>query len=119
VKLFDFVRADQNGVCAQLAAVDCVGKFYFIIRECFDRFVPFYYSVDSENRQHGFDKELRNLDNIRTKSHKYMKVLEKIYIRPMTELQQCEYDAASQRFRGDVRGALRECTTWCQINLRA
>jgi hypothetical protein len=63
------------------------------------RFVPFYFSVDSENRQPWCDRELRNLDNIRTKSHKYMKELEKIYIWPMTELQQYEYDAASQRFR--------------------
>jgi hypothetical protein len=52
---------------------DCVEKFYIIIRECF---VPFYYSVDSENiRQLWFDKRLRNLHNIRTKSHKYMKEL--------------------------------------------
>jgi hypothetical protein len=104
-----FSRAGVDGICAQLAAVvwcffsdrsidDCVEKFYIIIRECFDRFVPFYYSVDSENRQHWFDKKLRNLDNIRSKSHKYMKGMEKIYIRPMTELQQYEYDAASQRF---------------------
>jgi hypothetical protein len=45
---------------------DCVEKCYIIICECFDRFVPFYYSVDSENRQSWFDEELRNLDNIRT-----------------------------------------------------
>jgi hypothetical protein len=43
---------------------DCVEKFYMVVRECFDLFVPFYYSVDSENRQPWFDKELRNLDNI-------------------------------------------------------
>jgi hypothetical protein len=90
VKRFDFGRADVDQICTQLAAVDwcalfldlgidyCVENFY--IRECFDRFVPFYYSVDSENRQPWFDKELRNLDNIRTKSHTYMKGLEKIYI---------------------------------------
>jgi hypothetical protein len=89
VKRFDFCRA-----------------FYTIIRECFDGFVPFYYSVDSENRQPWFDKELRNLDNIRTKSHKYMKEIGKIYIRPMTELQQCEYDAVSQRFC-DLRGVFK------------
>jgi hypothetical protein len=29
-----------------------------------------------------------------------------VYSRPMTELQQCEYDAASQRFR-DLRGAFK------------
>jgi hypothetical protein len=75
-------------------------------RKCFDRFVPFYYSVDSENRQPWFDKELRNMDNIRTKSHNDMNGLEKINIRPMTELQQYEYDAASQRFR-DLRGAFK------------
>jgi hypothetical protein len=62
VKRFDFGCADVDGICAQLAAVDwcalfsdlglddCVEKFYIIIRECFDRFVRFYYSVDSENR---------------------------------------------------------------------
>jgi hypothetical protein len=60
----------------------------------------------SENRQPRFDKELLNLDNIRTKSHKYMKELGEIYIRPMTELQQCEYDTASERFR-DLRGAFK------------
>jgi hypothetical protein len=118
VKRFDFGRADVDVIFAQLAVVDwcalfsdlgihdCVEKFYIIIRECFDRFVPFYYSVDSENRQLWFDKELRNLENIRTKSHKYMKGFEKIYIRPMTELQQYEYDAALQRFR-DLRGAFK------------
>jgi hypothetical protein len=46
------------------------------------------------------------LDNIRTKSHKNMKELEKIYIRPMTGLQQYEYDAASQRFR-DLSGVFK------------
>jgi hypothetical protein len=61
------------------------------------------YSVDSDNRQPWFDKELRNLANIRNKSHKYMKKLGKIYIRPM---QQCEYDAASQRFL-DLKGAFK------------
>jgi hypothetical protein len=35
-----------------------------------------------------------------------MKELGKIYIRPMTELQKCEDNAASQRFR-DLRGAFR------------
>jgi hypothetical protein len=54
---------------------DCVEKFYIFIRESF---VPVYYSVDSVNRQLWFDKRLRNLDNIRTKSHKYMKELRKI-----------------------------------------
>jgi hypothetical protein len=43
------------------------------------------------------------LDNIRTKSHKYMEGLEKIYIRPMIELKQYEYDTAPQKFR-DLRG---------------
>jgi hypothetical protein len=82
VKRFDF-----GGISAQLVALDgcalfldlgidnCIEKFYIIIREYFDRFLPFYYSVDSENRQPWFDKELCNLDNIRTKSHKYMKEL--------------------------------------------
>jgi hypothetical protein len=49
------------------------------------------------------------LDNISTKSHKYMKVWEKIYIRPMTELQECEYDAVSKRFRG-LRGTFKGVT---------
>jgi hypothetical protein len=89
-------RADVDEICAQLADVDwyvlffdlgindCGEKFYIIFRECFDSFVLFYYSVDSENRKPWFDKDLRNLDNITTKSHKYMKVLEKINIRTMT-----------------------------------
>jgi hypothetical protein len=47
------------------------------------------------------------LDNIRTKSHKYMKGLEKIYFRPKTDLQQYEYDAASQIFH-DLRCAFKE-----------
>jgi hypothetical protein len=38
---------------------------------------------------------------------KTWKRLGKIYIRPMIELQQCEYDAASQRFR-DLRVAFKE-----------
>jgi hypothetical protein len=90
---------------------DCIEKFYIIIRDCFNSFVPlpFYYSVDSENSQPWFDKGLCNLDNIRTKSHKYMKELGKIYIRPMAELQQCEYDAASQRFH-DLKSAFKEST---------
>jgi hypothetical protein len=46
------------------------------------------------------------LDHIRTESHKYMKGLEKIYRQPMTELQQYEYDAASQRFC-DLIGAFK------------
>jgi hypothetical protein len=62
--------------------------------------------TDSENRQLWFDKELRNLEKIRTKSHKYMKEMGKIYIRPLTELQQCEYDADSQIFR-DLRSAFK------------
>jgi hypothetical protein len=87
VKRFDFSQADVDGICVQLAAVDwcalfldlgiddCVKKIYITIRECFDRFVSFYYSVDKEKRQPWFDKELRNLDNIRNKSQKYMKEL--------------------------------------------
>jgi hypothetical protein len=59
VKQFDFSRADVDGICAQLAAVDwcalyldlgiddCVEKFYIITRECFDRFVLFYYNDHS------------------------------------------------------------------------
>jgi hypothetical protein len=35
-----------------------------------------------------------------------MKGLEKIYIRPVIEFQECEYDAASQRFR-DLRNLLK------------
>jgi hypothetical protein len=46
------------------------------------------------------------LDNIHTRSHKYMKELGKLYIRPITELQQCEYDVVSQRFR-DLRCAVK------------
>jgi hypothetical protein len=57
VKRFDFSRADVDGICAQLVAVDwcalfpdlgiddCVEKFYIIARERFDRFVPFYTTV--------------------------------------------------------------------------
>jgi hypothetical protein len=78
----------------------------FLIREFFYRFVAFYYSVVSKNRQPWFGKELRNLDNIRTKLHKYMEGLEKIYIRPMIELKQYEYDTAPQKFR-DLRGAFK------------
>jgi hypothetical protein len=100
---------DWCALFSDLGIDDCIEKFYIIIRKCFDRFVPFYSSVESENSQPWFDKELRNLDNIRTKSHKYMKELGKIYIRPMTELQQCEYDAASQRFH-DLRSAFKEST---------
>jgi hypothetical protein len=52
---------------------DCVEKFFIIIRECFDRFVSLYYSVDWENRlrQPWCDIESQNLKYIRTKSHKY------------------------------------------------
>jgi hypothetical protein len=46
------------------------------------------------------------LDTIRTKSHKYTKELGIVYIRPMTELQLCEYDAATQGFR-DLRGSFK------------
>jgi hypothetical protein len=72
---------DWWGLFLDLGIYDCVEKFYIIIRECFDRFVSFNYSVDSENGQPWFDKKLRNLNNIRSKSHKYMKELCKIYIR--------------------------------------
>jgi hypothetical protein len=101
VKRFDFSRAqlaadvDWCPLFLDLGIDDCVEKLYIsLFVECFESFVPFYYSVNLENRQPWFDEELRNLD----KSHKYMKKLAKIYIRPMTELQQCKYDATSERF---------------------
>jgi hypothetical protein len=46
------------------------------------------------------DREFSSVDSFRTKSHREIKGLEKIYIRPLTELQQCEYDAGSKRFLG-------------------
>jgi hypothetical protein len=84
VKRIDFGRADLDGICAQLAAV---GLVCFL----FSDIVLFLFTTVLTRRTSspGLIK-LRNLDNIRSKSQKYMKGLEKIYIRPMTELQQYE-----------------------------
>jgi hypothetical protein len=54
---------DWCALFLDLGIDDCVEKFYIIIiREYFDRFVSFNYSVDLENGQPWFDNELRNLD---------------------------------------------------------
>jgi hypothetical protein len=46
-----------------------------------------------------FDRELHNVDNIKTKAHKYFKEFETFHVRPMSESDQCLYDTAFRRFR--------------------
>jgi hypothetical protein len=46
-----------------------------------------------------FGRELHNVDNNKTKAHKYLKEFETLHVRPMSELDQCFYDTAFPRFR--------------------
>jgi hypothetical protein len=46
-----------------------------------------------------FDRELYNVDNYKTKSHKYLKKFETLHVRPMSESDQCLNDTAFHRFR--------------------
>jgi hypothetical protein len=45
-----------------------------------------------------FDKKLHNVDNNKTKAHKYLKDFETFHVRPMFELDQCLYDTVFHRF---------------------
>jgi hypothetical protein len=46
-----------------------------------------------------FDRDLHNVDNNKTKAHKYLKEIETFHVRPMSESDQCLYDTAFRRFR--------------------
>jgi hypothetical protein len=46
-----------------------------------------------------FDRELYNVDNYKTKSHKYLKKFETLHVRPMSESDQYLNDTAFHRFR--------------------
>lgn len=107
----DFNRADWNEIELKLAETDwtslfdglcvdeCVKKFNCIIKKCFDLYVPSILVSDFTKRFPWFDRELRNIDNQKTKAHKCMKVFDKNYFRPLTEEQQIQFDATVLKFR--------------------
>jgi hypothetical protein len=53
---------------------------------------------DSTVKYPWFDRELQNVDNNKTKAHKYFKKIETIHYRPMSESDQL-YDTAIPRYR--------------------
>jgi hypothetical protein len=46
-----------------------------------------------------FDRELHNVDYSKTKAHKYLKKIETLHVRPISESDQCLDDTAFRRFR--------------------
>jgi hypothetical protein len=83
VKRFDFGRADVDGI-AQLAAVDWYALFLGLgIDDCFEKLnvlIVLFLSTKVLTRRTGSTGWIKSF--VRTKSHKYMKELGKIYIRP-------------------------------------
>jgi hypothetical protein len=73
VKRFDFSR--RWNLCKIGRRV----SFILLFVNVFIVFFPFYYSVDSENRQPWHDKELHNLDNIRKITQKHEIIEENIH----------------------------------------
>jgi hypothetical protein len=96
----DFCKADVDKMVLQLSALDssdllrsncvdeCFQKFYDAIYECFKLYVPKYVVKDSTVKCSWFDKELHNVDNNKTKAHKYLKEFEAIHDHPMSESDQ-------------------------------
>jgi hypothetical protein len=111
IKKFDFNRTDWNNIELQLASTDwfvlfdglsmdeCVAKFDEILKVSFDLFVPTFLKTDSAIRFPWFDRELRNLENKKTKAQKYFKNHHIQLPRPLTIENQNNYDAALLRFR--------------------
>jgi hypothetical protein len=98
ISRFDFGKADVDGMILQLSA-GCVQRLYDAINECFELYVPKYIVKDSTVKYSWFDRELHNVDNNRTKAHKYLREFQTFHVRPMSESDQCLYDTALRRFR--------------------
>jgi hypothetical protein len=68
---------------------ECVRKFYDAIYKCFELYVPKYIVKNCTVKYPWLDRELHNVDNNKTKAHKYLKEFETLHVRPMTESDQC------------------------------
>jgi hypothetical protein len=85
ISRFDFKKANAEAMIESLSHVDwlnlfavndidmCVAKFYDLMNECFELHVPKFVAGGSNIKYPWFDRELRNLDNQKTKAHKFMK----------------------------------------------
>jgi hypothetical protein len=80
----------------------CVAIFYDFLNDCFESCVPKFVAGGSNSKYPWFDRELRNLDNNKTKAHKCMKEIAKNNVRPMNDSAQTAYDTACSKFR-DLR----------------
>jgi hypothetical protein len=74
---------------------ECVQKFYGAIFECFEVYVPKYIVKDSTVKCSCLTGHFHNVDNNKTKAHKYLKEFETVHIRPISESDQCLYDFKS------------------------
>jgi Reverse transcriptase (RNA-dependent DNA polymerase) len=114
ISRFNFKKADVDAMTEYLSHVSwsnlflvndidaCVANFYDVMNGCFELHVPKFIAGGSNTKYPWFDRELRNLDNIKTKAHKFMKEIVKKNDRPMCEREQAEHDAACTRFH-DLR----------------
>ena len=114
ISRFNFKKADVDAMINNLSRVDwsnmflvndieaCVTNFYDTMNNCFDMYVPKFVAGGPISKYPWFDRELRNLDNNKTKAHKFMKEIAKMNVRPMNENAQTAYDTACSRFR-DLR----------------
>jgi hypothetical protein len=62
-------------------------------------YVPEYIVKNSTVKYPWFDRELQNVDNNKTKAHKYYKEFETLHVRPMSESDQCLCDMVFRRFQ--------------------
>jgi hypothetical protein len=67
----------------------CVQRFYDAIYEYFELYFPKNIVIDSTVKYPWFDRERHNVDNNRTKAHKYLRKFETLHVRPMSESDQC------------------------------
>jgi hypothetical protein len=79
-----------------------VAIFYDFLNDCFESYVPKFVAGGSNSKYPWFDRELRNLDNNKTKAHKFMKEISKNNVRPISNPAQTAYDTTSSKFR-DLR----------------
>jgi Reverse transcriptase (RNA-dependent DNA polymerase) len=111
ISRFDFKKADVDAMTEYLSHINwsdlfavndidtCVAKFYDAMNGCFELYVPKFVAGGPNARYPWFDRELRNLDNTKTKAHKFMKEVAAKFYRPMSSTVKTQYDAASTRYR--------------------
>jgi hypothetical protein len=78
-------------ICYRILTIcvdECVRKLYDAIYECFELFVSKYMVKNCTVKYPWFDRELHNVDNNKTKAHKYLNEFKTLHVHPMSESDQ-------------------------------